>query len=229
MKNVDAIELENKLHDVEDEITSYEEDHTTAKALAKFVQDEKLTDVIKKEHKEFLYYPNYIYSCNSIEVLESFEKNKIDSYAKFLSVYFVENLTLDEDIQKQLERRYFYVAQFITEWQECITEAMGLEYLLEEQKNAFNVHQAADYYLSDLNEEYPEVSFEEVEKHSGNYPAILKSDHPDAFKNKIVVFSYMNSDEDIVVKYVDLEDCEHAGDVRFSINHAIDFENLNEY
>ena len=87
--------------------------------------------------------------------------------------------------------------------------------------------EVADNYLYDLNEEHQNAFFEEVERYESNYPRILKSDHPDAFKKNIFVFSYWNADENTVVEYVDLEDCTNADDVKAIINNAIDFDDLN--
>ncbi len=89
-----------------------------------------------------------------------------------------------------------------------------------------NKMEIADNHLYDLNEEHPDAFFEEVERYESNYPRILKSDHPDAFKKNIFVFSYMDSNESTVVEYVDLEDCKTDDDVKAVINNSIDFDDL---
>ena len=87
--------------------------------------------------------------------------------------------------------------------------------------------EAADNYLYELNSEYTHACFEEVEKHS-KHPRILKSDHPDAFKKYMFVFSYLDSNEDEFVRYVDLEGSRNADDVATKINNAIDFMDIFE-
>lgn len=222
--NLDKSELQELLDQAEAELEAFQEDDLSAKELAEFLQDEQLTDFIKKEYKDLLLEEAGI--GGNRELVDNFEKNNIDSFDKFINLYFEKYINNKTNDLPWLQKRYQAVIQYIKLNNEYILEIAELAEKIEKAEPEFNALQSADSYIYDLHVEHSNANFEEVEQHKSNYPRILKSDHPDAFKKNIFVFSYMDSDESTVVKYVDLEDCTNADDVKAMINNAIDFDDL---
>lgn len=222
-------DLQELLDRAKSELEALQDQDASAEDLADLLQEDFLVEFIKKEYKSLLLDEPGI--GGNRELVDSFEKNNIGSFDKFIEVYFDKTITQKTEDLTWLQQRYGAISEYIKFNDEYILEIAELSEEIEKaepDEPGFNALQSADSYIYNLSEEHRDAYFEEVERHESNYPRILKSDHPEAFKKNIFVFSYMDSNFSSVVEYVDLEGCTDVEDVKAMINNAIDFDDLHK-
>lgn len=109
--------IQELLWRAEDEYEAHQEDDQSAKELSKYLEYHELTNFIKKEHQDLLLEEPSI--GGNREIVDSFEKNNIDSFDKFINLYFEKNISNETDNLLWLKMRYEAIIQFI-EFQESI-------------------------------------------------------------------------------------------------------------
>ncbi len=118
-------QLQELLYREEDELDAVWEDDQSAKELSKFLEYHELTSFLKKEHEDLLLKESRI--GGNRELVDSFEKNNIDSFDKFINLYFEKDINNETDNLPWLQKRYEAIIQFIELKESILGEIADLQ------------------------------------------------------------------------------------------------------